>query len=101
MLRILNVSLGFAHFDGGRIIMKEKGERSKYMESYKIDDFLILVMAQIFEVPEIIVKGEPDWFLNELTSLLEKIDVQYQLKKYMEREQWKNKRWYGEVEEEN
>ena len=70
------------------------------MESYEIDEFLILAMAQIFEVPEIIVKGEPEWFLNELTSLLEKTDVQYLLKNYMTREQWKKKRWYGKIEEE-
>lgn len=70
------------------------------MEPYEIDEFLILAMAQIFEVPEIIVKGEAEWFLNELTSLLEKTDVQYLLKNYMIREQWKKKRWYGRVEEE-
>ena len=70
------------------------------MEPYEIDEFLILAMAQIFEVPEIIVKGESEWFLDELTRLLEKTDVQYQLKKYMEREKWKDKRWYGKVDEE-
>ena len=71
------------------------------MEPYEINEFLILAMAQIFEVPEVIVKGEPEWFLDELTSLLEKTDVQYQLRAYMVREKWKNKRWYGKVEEEN
>jgi hypothetical protein len=45
------------------------------MEPYEIDEFLILAMAQIFEVPEVIVKGEPEWFLDELTRLLEKTDV--------------------------
>lgn len=69
------------------------------MEPYEIDEFLILAMAQIFEVPEVIVKGEPEWFLDELTRLLEKTDVQYQLRAYMVREKWKDKRWYGEVEE--
>lgn len=69
------------------------------MEPYEIDEFLILAMAEIFEVPEIIVKGEPEWFLEELTRLLEKTEVQHQLRSYMVREEWKNKRWYGEVEE--
>ena len=43
------------------------------MEQY--DEFLILVMAQIFEVPEIIVQDNPEWFLEEMTRLLEKTDV--------------------------
>jgi hypothetical protein len=37
-------------------------------------------------VPEVIVKEESDWFLNELTRLLEKVEVQNQLRQYMERE---------------
>ena len=71
------------------------------MEPYEINEFLILAMAHIFEVPEVIDQGEPEWVLDELTRLLEKTDVQYQLRAYMVREKWKDKRWYGEVEEEN
>lgn len=69
------------------------------MEPYEIDEFLILAMAQIFEVPEVIVKNEPEWFLEEMTRVLERVEVQSALKKFLENDHWKNKRWYGEAEE--
>lgn len=68
-----------------------------------MDEFLILAMAQIFEIPEAIMKDTEvsEWFLEELTSLLERVEVQAYLKKFMENEHWKYKRWYGKIEEEN
>ena len=42
-----------------------------------------------------------EWFLEELTRLLERVEVQTYLKKFVENEHWKYKRWYGKIEEEN
>lgn len=65
----------------------------------KVDDLLLQSIAMIFEVPEVSVQDNPEWYLIELSILLEKVEVQDKLKKYMKKVKWKNKEhWYG-VEE--
>ena len=65
-----------------------------------IDEMLLQAIAMIFEVPEVSVEDNPEWYLVELGLLLQKVEVQDKLKRYMKKVKWKNKeQWYGVVEE--
>ena len=64
-----------------------------------MNEFLALAIAQIFKVPLDMVEIAPAWWMGELTALLERADVQGNLRDWIERNQWREKRqWYGEEE---
>jgi hypothetical protein len=70
-------------------------------EMNEMNEFLALAIAEIFEVPEDMVNIAPNWWMDELTELLGRIDVQARLKDWIKQNKWKEKRnWYGKVEEE-
>ena len=67
----------------------------------EINEFLALAIAEIFEVPEDMVHIAPNWWIDELTELLGKVEVQARLRDWIKQNKWKEKRgWYGKVEEE-
>ena len=60
------------------------------------DKFLMLNVAQIFEVPEESVEANPDVYEVYLGLLLEDSKIQKKLRKYIRKSNWKeNHRWYG------
>lgn len=70
-------------------------------EMNEMNEFLALAIAEIFEVPEDMVNIAPNWWMDELTELLSRIDVQARLRDWIKQNKWKEKRnWYGKVEEE-
>lgn len=72
------------------------------MESYELDEMMVLAIAQLFEVPEILVAENPNWGIEQLTALLLRTDISEFLKGWMKDIDWKRKQgWYGKVEEEN
>lgn len=67
----------------------------------ELNEFLALAIAEIFEVPEDMVEIAPNWWIDELTELLGRVEVQRRLRDWMKKNHWKEKRhWYGKVEEE-
>lgn len=66
-----------------------------------MDEFLGLAIAEIFEVPEDMVSIAPNWWIDELTKLLEQVEVQQLLQNWMKKNHWKYKnQWYGKETEE-
>lgn len=75
------------------------GRRRQLME--EMNEFLALAIAEIFEVPEDMVDIAPNWWIDELTELLSKVEVQARLRDWIKQNKWKEKRhWYGKVVEE-
>ena len=67
----------------------------------ELNEFLVGNIAEIFEVPEDMVEIAPNWWIDELTELLSRVEVQEKLKSWIKEEHWKEKRqWYGKIEEE-
>ena len=61
-----------------------------------MSDELILVIAQIFEVPEYIVTEYTEYFSMELGDLLQEANVQNKLKRHMKKTNWKaTHHWWG------
>ena len=67
-----------------------------------MNEFLALAIAEIFEVPEDMVDIAPNWWIDELTELLGKVEVQARLRDWIKQNKWKEKRGgHGKVEGES
>ncbi len=67
----------------------------------ELNEFLRGDIAEIFEVPEDMVAIAPNWWIDELTELLGRVEVQARLKDWIKQNHWKeNRHWYGKIEEE-
>lgn len=65
------------------------------------NEFLILAIAEIFEIPELSIQQDVEWWEEELAELLSRVEVQKRLKDWIASEHWKRKRgWYGGNEKE-
>ena len=67
----------------------------------EMNELLALAIAAIFEVPEDMINIAPNWWMDELTELLGRVELQARLKDWIKQNKWKEKRnWYGKTEEE-